>query len=176
MTATTTLRRTNRAPKSAVVVNPAKIQDVAALRATVDGALSRAGWPAPQWFETTPDDPGRGQARAAIESGAEVVFVCGGDGTVMSAVSALAGTDASLAILPAGTGNLLAANLGFDDPAAADRRIVDRFGCNRPRRAQRRRKRPCERSPRHSHCPAPCHHRPLKSPNPCFRGALYSFT
>jgi diacylglycerol kinase family enzyme len=131
MTATTTLRRTNRAPKSAVVVNPAKIQDVAALRATVDGALSRAGWPAPQWFETTPDDPGRGQARAAIESGAEVVFVCGGDGTVMSAVSALAGTDASLAILPAGTGNLLAANLGLSTDLAAGLEVAVEGGLRR---------------------------------------------
>ena len=101
MTATTSLRRTNRAPQSAVVVNPAKIEDVDALRTAVDGALSWAGWPAPQWFETTPADPGRGQTRAAVESGAEVVFVCGGDGTVMSAVSALAGADASMAILPA---------------------------------------------------------------------------
>jgi diacylglycerol kinase family enzyme len=48
-----------------------------------------------------------------MEAGAEVVFVCGGDGTVMSAVSAMAGTDTAMAVLPAGTGNLLAANLGL---------------------------------------------------------------
>ena len=48
-----------------------------------------------------------------------VVFACGGDGTVMECVRALAGTDAALAVLPAGTGNLLAANLGLpNDPVA----------------------------------------------------------
>ncbi|MBW6436351.1 hypothetical protein KZ829_21665 [Actinoplanes hulinensis] len=87
MTVTTT--RTNPAPRSAVVVNPAKIDDLAELRRTVDGTPAEAGRPAPRWFETTEDDPGPGQTRAAVESGAQVVFVCGGDGTVMSAVSAL---------------------------------------------------------------------------------------
>ena len=131
MTATRSSRRTSRAPASAVVVNPAKVQDMATLRATVDGALVRAGWPAPQWFETTPDDPGQGQARAAVESGAEVVFVCGGDGTVMSAVSALAGADASMAILPAGTGNLLAANLGLSTDLAASLEVAIEGGLRR---------------------------------------------
>jgi diacylglycerol kinase family enzyme len=102
-----------RPTRSAVVVNPSKVDNVDQLRQTVDGALSRAGWPAPQWFETTPEVPGHGQARKAIEAGAEVVFVCGGDGTIMSAVAALVGTDVALAILPAGTGNLVAANLGL---------------------------------------------------------------
>jgi YegS/Rv2252/BmrU family lipid kinase len=96
-----------------VVINPSKVDDLDKLRHRVDGVLSRSGWPAPQWFETTPEDPGRGQADAAVEAGAEVVFVCGGDGTVMSVVSALAGTDTAMAVLPAGTGNLLAANLGL---------------------------------------------------------------
>ncbi|WP_433790783.1 diacylglycerol/lipid kinase family protein [Actinoplanes sp. CA-252034] len=115
---TTTTTRTDPAPRSAVVVNPAKIDDVAELRRTVDATLAKAGWPAPRWFETTEDDPGLGQTRAAVESGAQVVFVCGGDGTVMSAVSALTNTEVSMAVLPAGTGNLLAANLGLSTDLA----------------------------------------------------------
>ena len=87
MTVTTGQSRTNQPPASAVVVNPSKVDDLEDLRRVVDDTLARAGWPAPQWLETTPDDPGMGQTRTAIESGAEVVFVCGGDGTVMSAVS-----------------------------------------------------------------------------------------
>ncbi|MDG4826428.1 diacylglycerol kinase family protein [Asanoa sp. WMMD1127] len=112
-------RRVDRSPRSAVVVNPVKVDDLDHLRETVDGALSKAGWPAPQWLETTPDAPGYEQARAAVEAGATVVFACGGDGTVMSVLGALVGTDAAMAILPAGTGNLLAANLGIASDLAA---------------------------------------------------------
>jgi diacylglycerol kinase family enzyme len=131
VTITTGQSRSNQTPASAVVVNPAKVDNLEDLRRTVDDTLSRSGWPAPQWFETTRDDPGLGQARAAVESGAEVVFVCGGDGTVMSAVSALVGTDASMAILPAGTGNLLAANLGLSTDLAAGLEIALESGLRR---------------------------------------------
>lgn len=103
-----------------MVVNPSKVPDMAALRATICGRLAGAGWPEPAWLETTPGDPGRGQATAAVKDGAELVFACGGDGTVMAVVTALAGTDVAMAVLPAGTGNLLASNLGLStDPATA---------------------------------------------------------
>ncbi|BCJ47903.1 sphingosine kinase [Actinoplanes ianthinogenes] len=101
------------APRSAVVVNPVKVPDLGELRRIITEALAAAGWPEPMWRETTVEDPGAGQAARAVRDGAEVVFVCGGDGTVMACVSALAGTDVALAVLPAGTGNLLAANLGL---------------------------------------------------------------
>jgi len=131
MTVMTGQRRANQTPHSAVIVNPSKVEDVETLRRTVDDALSRVGWPATQWFETTPDDPGQGQTRTAIESGAEVVFVCGGDGTVMSALSAMVGTNASMAILPAGTGNLLAANLGLSTDLAAGLEVAVEGGVRR---------------------------------------------
>jgi diacylglycerol kinase family enzyme len=101
------------------VVNPAKVADPDQLRKTLRASLTRAGWPEPAWYETTPEDPGRGQAKRAVAEGAELVFACGGDGTVTAVVTALTGTDVALAVLPAGTGNLLAANLGLGtDPAA----------------------------------------------------------
>jgi diacylglycerol kinase family enzyme len=131
MTTTNGRSRTNPAPRSAVVVNPSKVDDLDGLRRTVDGTLSRAGWPAPRWFETSAEDPGRGQTRTAVDSGAEVVFVCGGDGTVMSAVSALVGTEVSMAVLPAGTGNLLAANLGLSTDLAAGLAIALEGGIRR---------------------------------------------
>ncbi|MBE1488589.1 diacylglycerol/lipid kinase family protein [Plantactinospora soyae] len=106
-------------PRSAVVVNPVKQTDIDGLRRTVTDTLTEAGWPEPAWYTTTPEDPGQGQARRAIEAGAEVLFVCGGDGTVMSCVGALVGTEVAMAILPSGTGNLLAANLGLSNDLAA---------------------------------------------------------
>lgn len=104
--------------RSAVVVNPVKVPDLDDLRRTITEALATAGWPEPMWLETTVEDPGQGQAAQAARDGAELVFVCGGDGTVMACVSALAGSDVALAVLPAGTGNLLAANLGLSNDLA----------------------------------------------------------
>jgi YegS/Rv2252/BmrU family lipid kinase len=100
------------------VVNPTKV-DAEQLRDTVTRALADAGWPEPLWYQTTVDDPGRGQAQQAIDEGVEVVFVCGGDGTILSCVNALVGTDVAMAVLPVGTGNLLAANLGLSGDVAA---------------------------------------------------------
>ncbi|WP_305782400.1 diacylglycerol/lipid kinase family protein [Symbioplanes lichenis] len=105
-------------PRSAVVYNPVKVTDLDLLRRTINEGLAQAGWPEPEWLETSPEDPGRGVATKAMENGAELVFVSGGDGTVMAVVDALAGTDVALAVLPAGTGNLLAANLGLSTDAA----------------------------------------------------------
>jgi diacylglycerol kinase family enzyme len=112
--------------RSAVVVNPARVRDLLERRQAIESALAAAGWPLPAWFETTPEDTGAGQARQAVEQGAELVFVCGGDGTVRSVIAGLIGTSAALAVLPAGTGNLLATNLGLpDDPAAGVKLAVE---------------------------------------------------
>ncbi|WNM40301.1 diacylglycerol kinase family protein [Micromonospora halotolerans] len=121
----------NKAPRSAVVVNPVKVTDLDEFRRTVDDALAAAGWPEPAWYETTVEDPGRGQTEAAVEGGAEVVFACGGDGTVMACVTALAGTDVALAVLPQGTGNLLAANLGLSGDLAAGLEVAVERGVRR---------------------------------------------
>lgn len=97
----------HRPLQSAVIVNPVRVSDLSERRSVVESSLAAAGWPAPAWLETTADDPGTGQARQAVADGAEVVFVCGGDGTVRSVLSGLAGTDVAVALLPAGTGNPL---------------------------------------------------------------------
>ncbi|WP_433832939.1 diacylglycerol/lipid kinase family protein [Actinoplanes sp. CA-015351] len=117
--------------RSAVVVNPVKVPDLDELRRTITEALAAAGWPEPMWLETTVEDPGSGQAAQAARDGAEVVFACGGDGTVMACVSALAGTDVALAVLPAGTGNLLAANLGLSGDLATGIEVVLQGGRRR---------------------------------------------
>jgi YegS/Rv2252/BmrU family lipid kinase len=99
--------------KLAVVLNPIKVEDVGAFRTMVDATAATAGWNAPSWFETTVEDPGRSMAEQAAVQGAELVIVCGGDGTVRTVCAELAGTGISVGVVPAGTGNLLARNLGI---------------------------------------------------------------
>ena len=100
-----------RVKRAAVIYNPLKVPDLPEMTTRVESFMARAGWGEPLWLETTIDDPGLGMCQRAIHDECDVVFVCGGDGTVMAAVSTLAGCDIPLAILPAGTGNLLARNL-----------------------------------------------------------------
>lgn len=117
--------------RAAIIVNPAK-SDVAEVREQIDKTLSDAGWSPSLWLETTPEDPGLGMAEAALGAGVQLVVICGGDGTVMACLGALSGTGLPVAIIPLGSGNLLARNLGIplglDDSLAAvvngaDRRI-----------------------------------------------------
>ncbi len=96
-----------------MVVNPVKLDHAEKFRATVSTAMTEHGWSEPFWLETTPGDPGEGQARQAVKDGADLVLVCGGDGTVTAAAAGLAGTGIPLAVIPFGTGNLLARNLGL---------------------------------------------------------------
>jgi diacylglycerol kinase (ATP) len=60
-------------------------------------------------------------ARDAVQRGSEMVIVCGGDGTINEVVNGIAGSSSPLAILPAGTANILAKELGipWNIPAAA---------------------------------------------------------
>jgi diacylglycerol kinase (ATP) len=51
--------------------------------------------------------------KRALADGAELLFVWGGDGMVQRSIDAIAGSKTPLAILPAGTANLLATNLGI---------------------------------------------------------------
>jgi YegS/Rv2252/BmrU family lipid kinase len=97
--------------RAAIVYNPTKVTDLSALTRRVETFMSRHGWDEPLWLETTEDDPGTGMCRLAVKQGCDLVFVAGGDGTVMAAVTAMAACDVPLAILPTGTGNLLARNL-----------------------------------------------------------------
>jgi YegS/Rv2252/BmrU family lipid kinase len=98
---------------AAVVVNPSKFEDVAAFKEMVEHTARDAGWTVNGWHETTIEDPGRSMAEAAALSGADLVLVAGGDGTVRTVCAELAGTGVPVGVVPAGTGNLLARNLGI---------------------------------------------------------------
>ncbi|CAN5133653.1 hypothetical protein BH11ACT4_BH11ACT4_07650 [soil metagenome] len=95
----------------AIVYNPVKA-DLDALKAAVDAEPAAAG-SAVLWFPTAEDDPGQGPARAALDAGASVVVAAGGDGTVRAVAEVVRGSGAALALLPSGTGNLLARNLSL---------------------------------------------------------------
>lgn len=112
--------------QSAVVVNPAGIADLAGLRRAIIRALAEDGWPEPGWFLTTLEATGEAQTREAVSAGAEVVFVCGGDGTIRAAAAAVAGSHVALAVIPSGTGNVLALNLGIPSNVVAGVRLATR--------------------------------------------------
>jgi YegS/Rv2252/BmrU family lipid kinase len=58
----------------------------------------------------------RGHAGDAAKAGVDVVVAVGGDGAVLQVVNAIAETSVALGIIPLGTGNLLAGNLGIPKP------------------------------------------------------------
>jgi diacylglycerol kinase (ATP) len=95
---------------AAVVFNPIKV-DLEALKAEVARQESANGWGATQWFETSVDDPGQGPTKRALAAGVDMVIAAGGDGTVRAVAEAMENQKAALALLPSGTGNLLARNL-----------------------------------------------------------------
>jgi diacylglycerol kinase family enzyme len=83
------------------------------------------------WLETTREDSGQGLAKDAVGQGADLVVATGGDGTVMACATALAGSKVPLAVLPLGTGNLVATN--FDIPTDLDQALEIALACRRRR-------------------------------------------
>ena len=75
--------------------------------------LEAAGVTDPLWYEVPKSRKAPKQVKRALEEGAELILAWGGDGTVQRCIDVLAGTGTPLAIVPAGTANLLATNLGI---------------------------------------------------------------
>lgn len=117
----------------AVVFNPTKITDDQ-LFITLTSVLARHhGWEIPIFLATTPDDPGHEMTQVAVGLGADLVLAAGGDGTVRAVSTGLRETEVPCGIIPMGTGNLLARNLGIPlelEPAletafSGERRAID---------------------------------------------------
>lgn len=73
--------------------------------------LERQGVADPLWYEVSKSRKAPAQVRKAIDGGADLLFVWGGDGMVQRCIDALDGADVPVAIVPAGTANLFASNL-----------------------------------------------------------------
>ena len=76
--------------------------------------LARHGVGDPLWVEVPKSKKAPKQVRRLLEAGADHFFVWGGDGMAQRCIDVLAGSGATMAIVPAGTANLLASNLGID--------------------------------------------------------------
>lgn len=124
-----------RLKRAAVIVNPTKFAGAAALagvRARLERVCREQGWDVPLVLETTAEDPGTGQAREALQAGVDVVCPLGGDGTIRAVAAALAGTSTPIGLLPGGTGNLLARNLGAPVDSIEAAMVTACTGRNRP--------------------------------------------
>ncbi|WP_072313487.1 diacylglycerol/lipid kinase family protein [Agrococcus sp. Marseille-P2731] len=111
-------------PSLVVIGNPTargfdRAVDAVLREVAVSGADARV-------VPTTLAEPGGPQARQALSSGADAVVAIGGDGTVREVATVLAHTGTPLGVMPAGTANLFARNLGLPlrDRAAAARIAV----------------------------------------------------
>jgi YegS/Rv2252/BmrU family lipid kinase len=91
-------------------------------RGEVAAALSAVG--VAGTVEAVEGDAIRDRAEAAVKGGAKLVVVGGGDGSVSSAAQALAGTGAALGILPLGTLNHLARDLGIPSDLQQSARVI----------------------------------------------------
>ncbi len=120
----------------AVVANTKKLAKADAGR--LKNALRESDLDHTTWITIEKGSAATKATAKALDRGADVVLVCGGDGTVRAASQALVGTDAALAVLPTGTANLFASAMNFpDDPGevvelirGGERRTIDTGTCN----------------------------------------------
>jgi diacylglycerol kinase family enzyme len=111
----------------ALIYNPASGQHSARRASCIQKALAilrEAGIEADA-LETHAPGSGKSLALAAVRQGYDAVLACGGDGTVHEALQSLVGTKVALGVVPLGTANALAQNLGLGrDPVKAVRALI----------------------------------------------------
>ncbi|MBI2864411.1 MAG: diacylglycerol kinase family lipid kinase [Chloroflexi bacterium] len=111
--------------KVCVIVNPTAGQ--ASRRPDIDRAIGFLR--APAWdvsvFHTDGGHRGTELARLAVAEGCQLVVACGGDGTINEVIQALPGTEVALGVIPTGTANVFAREMGIPlDPVEAAKSIV----------------------------------------------------
>lgn len=99
----------------ALIYNPASGQHSARGASKIENVkavLHKAGIETNS-LETHAPGSGKALAVAAVRQGHDTVLACGGDGTVHEVLQGLVGTDVALGVVPLGTANALAQNLGL---------------------------------------------------------------
>jgi YegS/Rv2252/BmrU family lipid kinase len=107
--------------KAALIYNPVSGKPHVRREAQITAALAelrRGGVVADAIVTRAPGSAGE-QARKAVAQGCDAVLACGGDGTVNEILQGMMGTEAAIGVVPLGTANALAIDLGL--PAAADK-------------------------------------------------------
>lgn len=96
--------------KTYVVLNPvAGNMDIAQVEASLNACLTGDY----TFYQTESNDTVKVALRSALDEGYDKVIACGGDGTVSAVADALVNSRIPLGIVPVGTGNVLARELGI---------------------------------------------------------------
>lgn len=85
--------------------------------------LESEGWRVDLWYTQGPGD-GSALARKAVDLGANIVIAAGGDGTINDIIQGLVGSETALAVLPTGTVNVWAREMGIPLDAHKAREIL----------------------------------------------------
>ena len=113
--------------RAALIYNPVSGQYSARRKAAIEQALRvlrEAGVTAEAMITRHAGDATL-RARQAIDDGYDAILACGGDGTVHEVVQTLVGSEVALGVIPLGTANALAADLGLiGSPAKIARKLL----------------------------------------------------
>jgi diacylglycerol kinase (ATP) len=110
--------------RCAVVYNPIKVSED--LRNAIKQQAVKTGWSDAIWLETPAENPGPTITAEVVSADVDRVIAAGGDGTIRIVADRLAGSGIPMAVVPVGTGNLLARNL--DIPLTEPEALAVAFG------------------------------------------------
>lgn len=112
----------------ALIYNPVSGQYSARRKAAIEQTLAvlREAGIVVEALETKEAGEATAHARQAMSDGCDAVLACGGDGTVHEILQSLVGSEVALGVIPLGTANALAANLGLiGAPAKVTRKLLE---------------------------------------------------
>jgi diacylglycerol kinase (ATP) len=120
----------------AVIANTTKLEP--GDRKKLNALIEDAPFAKVEWFMIQKGSAAKQAAAKAVDNGADIVLVCGGDGSVRAAAEALVGTDTALAVMPAGTANQFANAMSIPEDmtevvallATRQTRTIDTGRCN----------------------------------------------